>query len=427
MRYLFLIIPLLSFNSIAFSQDSISVRTEIDTFSQSNYEGQFDYVFARKEPKKQLFKLGLLALVSNGHAELLSYERKISKDVSLHFSLNRLYSSGLTGIRNVGTGFQEYDSTFYNSTPLFSFSFEPRWYFNMKKDILNGLVANNFHGSYVGFRTSYELKPSFSFNFDSLDGSFSFRNRTNQYIANEVCFGLQRRILKRQYIDFSVGTGVRTRIKTRRPTDEDAVQWIFNYRLAYGLILNKKSPKTIDNGAKCEALRCFEEERSMWKIGLTNLVSELNERLLTGSLVLAYEQKIPKTFFSVETSLEIGGNINAKKSYVSKNDNKYAFGIGIMPRHYYKMKKKIARGESADNLSGVYWGVRFDYITAQKLDNLKVQSTGATLLWGSQQRVLDHLNFDWWVGYQETQEKANDDRTAFSRGLALNFSLNLAF
>ena len=164
----------------------------------------------------------------------------------------------------------------------------------------------------------------------------------------------------------------------------------------------------------------------MWKFGLTNLITELNERLLAGTVAIAYEQKIPKTAFSVETSLAVNGNINKKKSFVSKNDNKYALNIGIMPRYYYDLRKRIAGGKSADNLSGDYFGAKFDYTTAQKIDDLKVQSKGVTLLWGSQQRILKRLNFDFWIGYRVASEKANKI-SKISRGLAFDFALQLAF
>ena len=88
MKNLILIICLLNLNTIAFSQDSIKIRTEIDTFNKSNYEGQFDYVFARKEAKKYLLKSGILNALSGGNLELLSYEKKIHEDISLHFSVN---------------------------------------------------------------------------------------------------------------------------------------------------------------------------------------------------------------------------------------------------------------------------------------------------------------------------------------------------
>ncbi len=87
MKILFLIIALLSFNSTAFSQDLVTVKTEIDTFNQSNYEGQFDYVFSRKEPRKQLLKLGGMANGNNSYLEL-AYERKLTQNVSLNVVLS---------------------------------------------------------------------------------------------------------------------------------------------------------------------------------------------------------------------------------------------------------------------------------------------------------------------------------------------------
>jgi hypothetical protein len=433
MKYLILIITALCIDNQAFSQDSIKVRTEIDTFSKANYEGQYDYVFARKEPQKQMLKSGIIGILANGNTELLAYERKISDDISLHFSLNGLKGGGLLSSENskiVGNTFDTVnDTVYYESKPSLGFSFEPRWYFNMKRDIKNGLIANNFHGSYVGFRTSFETENSPLTNTRFLKDSSAIitgRSEHNYYISNELCFGIQRRILKYQYIDFSFGTGIRTRIRTQIPTDQKQTQWVFNYRLAYGFILFGTS-MTKNNVAKCDALRCFEQEKSMLKIGLSNLISQLNERQFTGILSIAYERKIPKTQFSIESSVAIGGNLHTKPDEkVSKSENKFGFVVAIMPRYYSDQKRLIAKGEQADNLSGTYWGLKLDYCKAQRFDNEKIQSSSASLVWGTQQRILQHLNFDWWVGYGALAEKIQA-KTDVRAILAMNLSLNLAF
>jgi hypothetical protein len=431
MKYLTLFIALFSFNSIAFSQDSITIKTEVDTFSQANYEGQFDYVFARKEPKKQLFKTGILGYSVGSDVEFFAYEKKISKDMSLHFSFNTL-SQGeiLLGngrlLSNRGT---EDTITVYESKPSFAFSIEPRWYFNMKKDIAKGLIANNFHGSYIGLRTSYEIEVSSEKEYRYLKDSSLYvtpKDEYNTYISSELCIGIQRRILKYQYIDFGIGTGFRTRITTQIPTDQKRTQWIFNYRLAYGFLLNKVS-KTATNGAKCEALRCFEEERSMWKIGLNNLINEFNQRKFSGILSIAYEQKIPKTMWSVETSLAIGGNLYSKTvESVPKYDNRYGFTIGVMPRYYHDQRRDIAKGKSADNLSGIYLGAKLTYGQTERFDNLQVQYADAALIWGWQQRLLNHLYYDLSLGYLFSRAKIKQE-VSYSNGLNFNFSLGLAF
>jgi hypothetical protein len=431
MKYLFLIIALFSFNSIAFSQDSITVKTVIDTFNQSNYEGQFDYVFARKEPKKQLFKSGILGFLTGAYCELLSYERKMNQDMSIHLSAN-IGGDGLyRNNRLLTNSFGGTDTSLRRSRTFLNIAIEPRWYFNMKKDIKNGLIANNFHGSYIGFRTSYSDEndpyfiPNVKFNKDSSFSTVGGTPLRNHFISNELCIGSQRRILRFQYIDFGIGTGIKTRIKTEFPTDEKPIQWIVNYRLSYGFVLNT-SIKNKNNSAKCEALHCFEEEKSMWKIGLSNLVSRLNQKQFSGILSAAYEQKIPNTMLSLEGNLAIAGNAHSKESSFSRNDSRYAFRVGVMPRYYYELKKKIAQGKSANNLSGNYFGLKLDYDRAEKFNSLQTQSFDATLLWGSQQRILKHLFYEFWVGYDFLIEKTKFE-TKDSHGASFNFSLGLAF
>jgi hypothetical protein len=142
-------------------------------------------------------------------------------------------------------------------------------------------------------------------------------------------------------------------------------------------------------------------------------------------LSVAYEQKIPKTQLSIESSITIGGNLHAKPdSKVSKFENKYGIGIGIMPRYYYDLKRKIAKGESANNLSGNYVGIKLDYAKSQQFDNLKVQSSSTTFLWGSQQRILKHLSYDFWFGMGTLWNKAAKESFSwgsFNSNLALNY------
>jgi hypothetical protein len=430
MKYLILIISLFSFNSIVFSQDSISVRTEIDTFSPANYEGQYDYVFARKEPEKQFFKLGFLfGLYGGGHTEIMSYERKIAKDVSIHLSFNSIQGFGLPfGGRFFSNDFQPIDEKNqkdYNTQPQYGLAIEPRWYFNMKKGIRNGLIADNFHGSYVGLRNSLEIQKYYDFSYDNQTQVINAKEYHNYFITNELTIGTQRRILASQYLDFSIGTGVRTRFKTGF-ANNSKVQWLLNYRLAYGFILNKLGKKSTTSDAKCAALRCFENENSMWKIGLTNLINLLNEKQFRGTLSIAYEQKIPNTVISVENRIAFQGSIYSKSLLVEKNQDKYVLELSIMPRYYYDLKRRIAKGISANNMSGEYVGIKLDYNRTQKFNDLIIQGTGVTGVWGMQQRILKHLNFDTWIGYGAVMEKTSLE-SKLSHGLVFNFLLSAAF
>jgi hypothetical protein len=427
MRYLLLIISLFGFTTIAFSQDSISVRTEIDTFSQSNYEGQYDFIFARKEPQKTLLKMGIISALLGGPCELVSFEHKLNQDISLHYGLNILTSGTPSSSRNVQTPDNpNKDTLAYFSSPSFGFSIEPRWYFTMRKDIKNGLVANNFHGNYLGLRTSFELEISTvpKPNTPTQIGAEKFV--LNQYMSNELTFGIQRRILNRQYIDFGIGTGIKTRLRT---TDADnkikSQQWLFNYRLAYGFILNKTT-KVKNDAARCDVLRCFEEEKGMWKIGLSQLISRLNEKQFIGGLLVAYEQKIPKTSLSIEGSIGLKGQIQSKKVILLQTDDKYALNLGLLSRYYYDLKKRIARGKSANNLSGEYFGLRVDYINAASTYNLQSNAAIGTFLWGKQQRLLKHLNLDFWIGYSVESKKTKLETTQ-TNGLSGNFAISLAF
>jgi hypothetical protein len=387
MKYLILTIAFICLNTPVFSQDSISIRTEVDTFSKANYEGQFDYVFARKEVKKQLFKVG----GKIGDFEL-AYERKLTNDVSINFSLNNVFNvSGLF-----------YASRSRDTSSLISVinnlnvGIEPRWYYSMKKDIKNGLISDNLNGNYIGLRIRTGNAKSFY-------GS----KYNNSYTSAELTWGMQRRILRNQYFDFSIGAGINHNSNTLNEfgSNRNPYVGIISYRFTYGFILDNNLFK--NNKPNCEALRCLEEEKSLWKKSI-NTIGFYNDKGYLFNLGVAYEQKIHDSQWSIEAEVKpyFGhlkiGSINTKTSGIS---------FQLTPRHYWTLNKRIAKGESANNLSGIYAGLSVNYainkmefsiynlptINGDYKTIFKTLSFAPVL--GYQKRLLKHLYLDLYGGY----------------------------
>jgi hypothetical protein len=380
MKNLILIISFLCLNTSAFSQDSIKIRTEIDTFTKANYEGQFDYVFARKEAKKQLFKLGAMANGNNSYIEL-AFEKKIAKDASLNFILSNT---------NYGDMIENFGGSFTN---FLKFGIEPRWYYTMKKDIKNGLISDNLNGNYVGLRTNINYS-------DNHNGPQSLGFN----LISELTWGIQRRILRNQYIDINAGIGVNHRFNKLNADGKETSQnrALFNYRFTYGFILddNLFKKKAAPN---CEALRCFEEEKSLWKVGLNKgLAANLGGIVTDWSI--ANERKINNSAWSIETKL----GIFAQQFKNDKFPTAQYFGanVELMPRFYWDLNKRIAKGESANNLSGKYVGLSMNYGMANyrttennKIANYRLNSASIVPVIGFQKRLLNHLYIDANVGY----------------------------
>jgi hypothetical protein len=401
MKNLILILCLFSFITKAFSQDSVKVRTEVDTFKQFNYEGQFDYVFSRKEPKKQLFKLG-------GKIGLfeLAYERKITKDVSINFSLNTYFSSG--GL--ITTSRIRDSSSFIYIINNFSFGIEPRWYYTMKRDIKNGLISDNLNGNYIGLRIRTGITKS-----------IYGLEYNNSYTSAELTWGMQRRILRNQYFDFSIGAGINHNSNTFNEfgSNRNPNVGLFNYRFTYGFILDNNLFK--NNAPNCEALRCLEEEKSLWKKSI-NAIGFVDDRGYFVNLGIAYEQKINNSQWSIEAELNpyFGnikiGSINTKTSGIS---------FQLTPRLYWTLNKRIAKGESANNLSGKYVGLSVNYgqtktgfsISNNATINGDFVSIFKTLsfipILGYQKRLLKHLYLDVNAGYGVSRGSFNINNKSY--------------
>jgi hypothetical protein len=435
MKYLLLIMSLFSFMSPAFSQDSIKIRTEVDTFKQSNYEGQFDYVFARKEPKKQMFKLGGMINQVDSYLEL-AYERKLTQDFSLNLSLSNTIQGDV--INNIASKFKIIDQN-YVYTQLHNtvkFGIEPRWYYTMKKDIKSGLISDNLNGNYIGLRTNMDYEKH-------------IESRLNSFnVSHELTWGIQRRILSNQYIDFNMGAGFyyRSNHKTRFDEIETKDKGIFNYRFTYGFILDNHLLKK-KKALNCDALRCFEEEKSLWKIGLSNALTATEQSILT-QLSISNESKINNSQWSVETKLSINAGTYKYSTYKFSGDN-YGLGLQITPRFYWDLNKRIAKGVSANNLSGKYLGLIINgqlgqghYISSSDFSNYNVALSNKTIsiipVIGYQKRLLDHLFLDMNIGYGATRSNAyvtdkltgkssNSTGSYWNRSLSTNFTFGFSF
>jgi hypothetical protein len=421
MKYLIFIITFFGFTTSLFSQDSIKVRTEIDTFKQSNYEGQFDYVFSRKEPKKQLFKLGGLINSNNSFFEL-AYERKLTKDISANVSLiNSIEGDVISSLSNA-LKISEYGS-FLNS--VIKVGIEPRWYYSMRKDIKKGLISDNLNGNYIGLRTYFD--------YDEVSGI----PELNSYnISHELTWGIQRRILRNQYLNFNIGAGYYYRsnnLTSANSGTRDPDKWIFNYRFTYGLILDKNLFKK--KQINCDALRCFEEEKSLWKIGISNALAAI-EQSFVSQLSIAKERKIRNSQWSVETKLDLSAAA-FKDKWVEGQI--YNAKLQIMPRFYWDLNKRIAKGESANNLSGKYLGLIVNYgvgkfksyqIPTNPIGypnfDITLKSAAIVPVIGFQKRLLNHLYIDANTGYGAIYSELNVSKR-WRCELSANFTFGLSF
>jgi hypothetical protein len=315
---------LLFFNHLV-AQEVITTEVQ-DSFKTPQYEVVYDDVFLSKKETKSLLKVDFLPILNAlnefvpGKRGLgLEFERKIGK----HFSLN----SGLFA----GIGLLERSS----NKPL-SLIIEPRWYFSQK--------ANNLNGEYISLKT--EITKEFN---ENIKGTYS---------NTSLNVGLQRRVYNNWFANFHVGLDY-------FHSDNEKINYKFNNTISLigdftmGLSFGGGKKSTIQS---CDVFNCFEEEKSLFKVDLRGLLIGVSEYGFKSQPIIAYEHKL-NTSWSLNHEARFKLYVPfIEDTYVADYRNRsFAATYNIEPRYYYNMKKRIAEGKSANNLSGNYFSLAAGY------------------------------------------------------------------
>jgi hypothetical protein len=384
-----LLIFLLGCSKMIVGQDSLKIETVQDSaFVTPQYSSVYDDVFMNKKETKWLFKLDWMGITTS--PQVLSFEHKLTDNISMNYSLGSVSSAP-----NQVFGFAD---------RKWVLGVQPRWYFKNKT---NNSVSN-LNGNYVGLNALY-----------SLDNASQSRINWG-LIAN---YGIQRRVFNLWYIDWQFGLGMDKfqfldfDINGRSYINDDTHYWLHN-KFTLGLAFGggKKSATN-----KCDLFSCFEEEKSLWKLDIRDVYQSFSRGGISINFNPEYERKIGKSSFSINSGL----GVNYSNSFYFKGYNASAT---IEPRYYYNMKKRIASGKSANNLSGNYFSINakgsygrgtYKGITFDGVLSEKAEFDGSTFVfeprWGIQRRLfkngfldLSLAPFHYQKSFQTFTEKKND-------------------
>jgi hypothetical protein len=263
---------------------------------------------------------------------------------------------------------------------------EPRWYYAMRRQIREGMQADNLSGNYLGL----ELSSSW------------LRDQPGGYqLGLALNYGIQRRLFGWGYFDLGYGLGF---VRAPQSAFFRGGNVLFTRpRLRLGLVRVRPQPGDTPD-EYCEALRCFREERRLWKTDLLNLFdlyADNRAQTLTIRPYLAYERKIGASPFSVNTELfgQTGlGRYALGFGDASAENYRYRFasaGLQVQPRWYFNLKRRIALGRSGNNLSGMYLGLqaggtftRSEVSPGLIISNRRAAYLGAAQVFGVQYRFL---------------------------------------
>ncbi|MEO1518634.1 MAG: hypothetical protein AAFV95_26710 [Bacteroidota bacterium] len=392
---------------------TVEYGEEKGSFQEQQFVDAYDYLFMTKEPAKSLFKLNLVNSLPNTTVigqdfvtplDLrmtfgLTFEQKLSNVLSVNFSVIPFYQ------RIVYINFLELPDNDFS----LGFTLEPRWYYDMRKRILQSRSANNLSGNYLGLRlggfwdSSILPDDSNILNLDRIMAQFQI--------------GQQRRIFKRAFFDISASLGtLRRRVYTNRDFTEYFHKWSFLYGLevSLGMAIGGEVNKAPD-AVHCDAFRCHIEERSMLKIGLLRLLSGSSTNGFNGEIDLEYEHKLGYSSWSMTYSGVLDYFISTNVDDTPGDVIRTGYSLGFAPRWYYNLKKRIAKGKTANNLSSNYFTLSTSFSSraisnfgGEKFRDYQIAVVPA---WGVQRRFFNRGYFDYKVGFGPATDRRRWDLT----------------
>ena len=319
-----LLIFLSFFTKTLVGQDSLKIETVQDSaFTAPQYSSVYDDVFMNKKETKWLFKFDWMGLATS--PQVLNFEHKLSQNLSVNYSLGVVRSNSSAGDYSYNAVLEKR----YYSDIKYVIGVQPRWYFKDK----NSKSVSNLNGNYVGLNALY-----------SLDNASE--SRINWGLI--ASYGIQRRVFNLWYIDWQFGLGMDKFqfIEYSGRRNDDTHYWLHN-KFTLGLAFGggKKSATN-----RCDLFSCFEEEKSLWKLDIRSIFQNYPGGGFGIAANPEYERKIGKSSFSINTGL----GLSYFNSYFASG---YNANLTVEPRYYYNMKKRVATGKSANNLSGNYFSL----------------------------------------------------------------------
>lgn len=368
----------------------VSISQETGTLEKNEIIDNSQYVLKRQEPIGQLFKLQIgstpTAFSRGGTIEFnvtAGYEKKIGKA----FSVNALLD------------FWTVDEGRNKST--FSAIVEPRFYLNQK--------VSNLSGTYLGLKFQQNLTGN-DFNSDIYTKSF------NQRIG--LTWGIQNRFLNSGLIDIGITAGFENNTLTQpiwaktgqgyydskftgNYAETKQTDWFIRSEARIGVGFTNSANKY--KATTCDVFRCFEAQKSWLKIDFTKMFY-ISENKKDVNLGLDYEFKIGQSSWSINQAVRIQykSYMDILTTYNSSGPSISYSTIGpswsgsysFEPRYYYNLKKRIAYGKSANNLSANYISLLNGFNFYENDGDWRGSKRHTGLVYGIQRRLVKNGFFD---------------------------------
>ncbi|MBL7806206.1 MAG: hypothetical protein JNN28_00225 [Saprospiraceae bacterium] len=209
--------PILKYSTY-FSSDqrvSVGLAAFLPKFRNAAQNGNLCDVLHCQDEQYNMWKVNIFDVVafrSNGivyNLELhpnVAYEQKLGRSpFSVELAVDAVFNTGKYRYYYL-LDQKEYSNRITSAT--WDATGELRWYYNMRKRMLNGKSGNNLSGTFFGLQLNRHnlIKSAVNYETDnagSLDGSLI----TGDYWTTNLVWGIQQRILDRGFIQFKIGAG----------------------------------------------------------------------------------------------------------------------------------------------------------------------------------------------------------------------------
>ena len=408
--------------------DSVKVSTseENGNFVKTEIIDNAEYILKRQEPINQLFKFQIGSTPnsrsSRGNIEFnvsAGYERKFGKSFSV----------------NLMADYWKIDEGFHTSA--FSLVLEPRYYLNQR--------VSNLSGMYVGVKAQKYFGKIYDF-YQPVD---SFKESIG------VSWGMQNRFLNAGLIDIGITAGLESS-QFNKPIWEKDGQYSYKFTGNYEETSNLKwfvrseariglgisGIKSNYRATSCDIFKCFEAQNKWLKVNFTKMfyISESRKDI---DLDLDYEFKLGQSAWSINQGFRLRYLfLNEERYYFNRS---YAVGdpakfsadswsgaYSFAPRYYYNLKKRMAYGKSANNLSANYISSinGFDIQFKDKYNDFGINKLHTGIVYGVQRRLVKNGYIDVNAGVAKILDGSRVDSIFTGESdlfLVLNFKVGYAF
>lgn len=402
---------MLSPSLIKAQSDSLNYSKEIRQDSTVAYMSPLEYAFMLHEETNWLLKANLLIAADNRNTE--TFKLSLEKKIATGFSLNGV----LISYTNFNLG--------NNYSYGMEFSLESRWYYKMRRSIREKKPASNLSGAYLALGAGYRLVES-SYDYPNVYSNLKF-------IPTFVKWGLQRRFLKRGYVDFGLRAG------TNFSLDDIHLPSIqFGTYVNAGLAFTRDKQK-LDFDKLCPVLKCHAADKFLLKTNLVDIINVMYVRkTFIGSFIpnIGAEVKIGASPFSINSQLSLRLEYQTSGNYDFKNFT-LSPQLLVESRYYYNLNRRILMGRSGNGLSANYVSLgalyHGNYWTSEwsgNKNNFSETIIGLVAYTGIQRLITDHLYFDLNIGagygveYKHdgfTNTNTNNGKAIFKLGISIGY------